>query len=166
MPTQVVAPSVFQFVLDAHNLFYCFCLLHGDRDQQPQAYLQIMELDTIVQVVFGILSALIAVFGIWLAWRSRGKSLYCLQGLYPAVAPRSFCPSMLTVRQSGTCRNGRPSLCCPCTAITHLPKADTSRARLCIILLGGLPSTAAHIWCRLHNKMAGCSILSVDSSWL
>jgi hypothetical protein len=34
-----------------------------------------MKLDVTMQIIFGILSALIAVFGIWLAWRFRGKSL-------------------------------------------------------------------------------------------
>jgi hypothetical protein len=53
-----------------------------------------MKLDVTMQIVFGILSALIAVFGIWLAWHSRGKSLYFLQGLYPAVAPQSCGPSI------------------------------------------------------------------------
>jgi uncharacterized membrane protein (DUF2068 family) len=40
--------------------------------QQPEAHPQTMKLDTVMQIVFGIISALIAVFGIWLAWRYRG----------------------------------------------------------------------------------------------
>ena len=51
----------------------------------PQAHPQTMQLETTMQIVFGILSALIAVFGIWLAWRFRGKSLCFMQGLYPAT---------------------------------------------------------------------------------
>jgi hypothetical protein len=44
-----------------------------------------MELDSIVQIVFGILATLIAVLGIWFAWRyNRGKSFYSLLGSYPS----------------------------------------------------------------------------------
>ena len=54
-----------------------------------------MKLDTTMQIVFGILSALIAVLGIWLAWRSRGKSLCFLQGFYPATPHLTAHPSMI-----------------------------------------------------------------------
>ena len=36
-----------------------------------------MELDTIMQIIFGIFTISIAVFGIWFAWyNARGKSLH------------------------------------------------------------------------------------------
>jgi hypothetical protein len=64
-----------------------------------------MKLDVTMQITFGILSALIAVFGIWLAWHSRGKLLYFLQGLYPAVAPIVWSiHSRLIPYQPETCR--------------------------------------------------------------
>jgi hypothetical protein len=57
-----------------------------ERANQSEAYPQIMELDTVMQIVFGIFTISIAVFGIWFAWHTtRGKSIYFSLGLYPAV---------------------------------------------------------------------------------
>jgi hypothetical protein len=127
-----------------------------------------MKLDVTMQIVFGILSALIAVFGIWLAWRCRGESSCFLRGLYPTIPPshptggRAVLQS-LTPHQPEKCRrNAQASLYCPPTTITHRPKAVTSRIRLCNIPLGSPPGTAAHTCLRPHNKLAGCSILSVS----
>jgi hypothetical protein len=64
-----------------------------------------MKLDVTMQIVFGILSALIAVFGIWLAWRSRGKSLCFLQGLYPATPRLKDLTVHLSVAKTPPARN-------------------------------------------------------------
>jgi hypothetical protein len=61
---------------------------HTDRIRQPEAYPQIMELDIIMQIVFGIFTISIAVFGIWFAWHStRGMSLHFQLGFYPNAPP-------------------------------------------------------------------------------
>jgi hypothetical protein len=61
---------------------------HTDRVRQPEAYPQIMELDIIMQIVFGVFTISIAVFGIWFAWHStRGMSLHFQLGFYPNAPP-------------------------------------------------------------------------------
>jgi hypothetical protein len=46
----------------------------------------IMQLDIVMQVVFGTFATLIGLVGIWFAWHTYGgKSLWFLQGLYPTV---------------------------------------------------------------------------------
>jgi hypothetical protein len=61
---------------------------HTDRVRQPEAYPQIMELDIIMQIVFGTFTISIAVFGIWFAWHStRGMSLHFQLGFYPNAPP-------------------------------------------------------------------------------
>jgi hypothetical protein len=44
-----------------------------------------MQLDAIMQIVFGISASLIAVVGIWFTWHTRGKSSFFAIGLYPKI---------------------------------------------------------------------------------
>jgi hypothetical protein len=76
-----------------------------------------MELDTVMQIVFGIFTISIAVFGIWFAWHNtRGMSLHLLLGSYPR-GPTLDPP--LTPHEPET-----PY--CPATMIILHPKVDTS----------------------------------------
>jgi hypothetical protein len=51
----------------------------------------IMELDTVMQIVFGTFTISIAVFGIWLAWHTtRGKLSCSLLGSYPMIPPHQL----------------------------------------------------------------------------
>jgi hypothetical protein len=88
-----------------HSTFYCFRLIH---QQNPPATSGIPtdhetrrhHADNLRHPL-----SLDCRFGIWLAWHSRGKLLYFLQGLYPAVAPIVWSiHSRLIPYQPETCR--------------------------------------------------------------
>jgi hypothetical protein len=152
-PTAKITECFYETVQSSATIIgfgvYCFHPISTNKaHQQPEAHPQTMKLDTVMQIVFGILSALIAVFGIWLAWRYRGKrSRRCVSCKGSALLFQIVWPthSRLTPFQPETCRrNARTNLYSPLTTITHRPKANISRIRLCIILLDSLPGTAAH----------------------
>jgi hypothetical protein len=50
-----------------------------------------MELDTIMQIVFGISATLIAVVGIWFTWHTRGTPSFFRIGLYPKITTGILC---------------------------------------------------------------------------
>jgi type IV secretory pathway VirB2 component (pilin) len=52
----------------------------------------VMQLDTVMQIVFGTFATLIGLVGIWFAWHTyKGKSLYSLLGWYPTVPTIHHC---------------------------------------------------------------------------
>jgi hypothetical protein len=49
-----------------------------------------MELDTIVQIVFGVSATLIAILALWFAWRTtRGELLDVVTFIYSSLTPDS-----------------------------------------------------------------------------
>jgi hypothetical protein len=111
-----------------------------------------MKVDTILQIVFGISAALIAVFGIWFVWQTaRGKSSCHVLGLYPDDFIVHTIEPLLTSYQLETPR-------CPSITTTHRSKLNTSLS--CNTRLDNPCRTAAHT-CRLHNTLVAFPVLLV-----